>query len=440
MTRGTPSSTEQQLLRDLQSENPEARRKAIHAMVRSGDPHALEVLKGVYENDPDPAVRTYAQKAARHIWETTRKQKSTSTPPQTPRIRSPLSSNADPTSHAAQEQRPTRAAREVTKADTLSAQLHFNRAVSLHMNGETEKALKALTKAIDLNPELGNQKFPANLAGELTGLPTAEAVRMLSDKSLREGITPLQRPGLRTPRKQQLPVTLYLLIIAVVALIGVSFQFMRSGLLETYIHVIDRSTYGRYRESIAGSEYYLVPPSGQTPPGGWPVVVVLHGYGGNGRDMLPVADTFPREGVILVAPTFGEYQPYPGDGPIVPMRRILEDVGERYSIQERGAVLLGHSQGGTFAYRFSVYHPNLVAGVVTAGAPHFDAVQPSRYDLPYMFTWGENDGLQDLVLPASVYPLISQGYNVRYAIIQGAGHELTPYSIEQALQMAASSR
>ena len=440
MTPGTLTSTEQQLLRALRSENPEVRRKAINAMVRSGDPHALEVLKGVYENDPDPAVRSYAQKAARYIWETTRTQKSTSTPPQAPQIRLPLSSNADPISHAAQEQQSTRAAREVTKADTLSAQLYFDRAVSLHMNGQTEKALKAFTEAIDFNPELGNQEFPANLAGELTGLPPAEAVRLLSDKSLREDITPLQRPSMRAPRKKQSPVTLYLLIIALVALISVSFHFVRSGFLETYINVIDRSTYGRYRESIGRSEYYLVPPSGQTPPGGWPVVVVLHGYGGNGRDMLPVADTFTREGLILVAPTFGEYQPYPGDGPIVPMRRILEDVGERYSIQERGAVLLGLSQGGTFAYRFSVYHPNLVAGVVTAGAPHFDAVEPSRYDLPYVFTWGENDGLQDLVLPASVYPLIRQGYNVRYAIIQGAGHELTPYSIEQAVQMAASSR
>ncbi len=144
---------------------------------------------------------------------------------------------------------------------------------------------------------------------------------------------------------------------------------------------------------------------------------------------------FTREGIAYVAPTFGGYEPYPGIGPIEPMRQILEDLSSQIPIDLSRVVLLGFSQGGTFAYRFSVYHPEWVSGVVTAGAPDLDAGKPTRGDIPYVFTWGELDGLQNMVLPSSVYPLINQGYNVRYQIISGAGHEVTPYAIDMALAL-----
>ncbi len=40
-----------------------------------------------------------------------------------------------------------------------------------------------------------------------------------------------------------------------------------------------------------------------------------------------------------------------------------------------------------------------------------------------------------MVIPASVYPLINQGYNVRYKIIPGAGHVVTPYAIDMVLAL-----
>ena len=40
-----------------------------------------------------------------------------------------------------------------------------------------------------------------------------------------------------------------------------------------------------------------------------------------------------------------------------------------------------------------------------------------------------------MVLPASVYPLINQGYNVSYKVIPGAGHEVTPYAIDMVLTL-----
>jgi hypothetical protein len=69
---------------------------------------------------------------------------------------------------------------------------------------------------------------------------------------------------------------------------------------------------------------------------------------------------------------------------------------------------------------------------VTAGAPDLDDGTPVE-NIPYIFTWGELDGLQDYVLPESVYPLINQGFNVRYEIIPGAGHEVTMDAVEAAI-------
>ena len=123
----------------------------------------------------------------------------------------------------------------------------------------------------------------------------------------------------------------------------------------------------------------------------------------------------------------------PGNGPLEPAANILVELGNQHPLQARGAILLGHSQGGSFAYRFSVYYPGLVAGVVTAGAPEFDAIYPTK-NIPYIFTWGELDGLQEFVLPM-VYPIQNNGWNVRTAIVPDVGHELSRYAVDQTLNL-----
>ncbi|HYI37368.1 MAG TPA: alpha/beta hydrolase [Thermoleophilaceae bacterium] len=50
----------------------------------------------------------------------------------------------------------------------------------------------------------------------------------------------------------------------------------------------------------------------------------------------------------------------------------LEALVER---QGRRAAIVGHSRGGTFAKALAVRRPDLVAGIVTLGSPHTDALQ-----------------------------------------------------------------
>lgn len=428
---------ERQWLVEIQDQDPEVRRIAMRNLARSGDRRALEVLKWVHENDPDPALRDYAKRAAQYLWQQVKERKGTGQPSVPSRRHPPASSAAveerDGGKQEIQEE-PSRGS--VPDKDKNEAHLKFERALSLHLSDKTENAINVFSKALDLNPDLCEEdQVAANLAVELTGLPAEEAVSVLLDEEQREGVLGLSHQEQEKTETKRAPVTLYLLIIAVLALIGLSYNFVRAGYLDRYRTWITLNLSNRYRHTSGGRKYYLIPPSGQKPPEGWPVVVGLHGYGGNGKNMLPIANTFTRRGIVYVAPTFGNYDPNPGAGPINPMVKILEDVNNQYPLHNRGVVLLGFSQGGTFAYRFSVYHPEWVAGVVTAGAPELDAIAPARQDLPYVFTWGSEDGLQDYVLPASVFPLMNGGYNVSYNVIQGAGHEITPYAIEQALQM-----
>ncbi len=143
--------------------------------------------------------------------------------------------------------------------------------------------------------------------------------------------------------------------------------------------------------------------------------------------MMWMAENFTNAGAILIAPTLGEYMPNPGDGPIGPVSQILAEIKVKYPVQPRGAVLLGFSQGGAFAFRFSLRHPEQVYGVVTAGAPEYDQVFPAKNSMPYVFSWGTQDGLQNFVIPQHVQPLQAAGYNIKTVIIPGYGHEITPF-------------
>ncbi|MBN1995269.1 MAG: hypothetical protein JW953_21445 [Anaerolineae bacterium] len=337
---------DQRLLTQLQSSDPKERREAILALARSGDAQALPLLKHIYQNEANPALRELARKAGQYLWQ-----------------------------------------------------------------------------------QLNHQKQTASLQP-----PTQMEPVPLERSEARGQQTPVQEMSHKT-QAQGRPITCIMLIVALMLLFVAVIYFVQAGYLDRYRVAIQISEWGGGKRTVDGTEYYLVKPWGFAPAGGWPVVVGLHGYGGNGKDLLPLAVTFSGEGIIFVSPTFGNYEPMPGAGPIEPMKRILEEVNLAYPVDQRGAILFGFSQGGTFAYRFSVYHPELVAGVVTAGAPDLDAGEPASPDLPYVFTWGEHDGLQDFVLPSTVYPLMRRGYNVNYAVIEGAGHAITPYAIERTLQM-----
>lgn len=312
------------------------------------------------------------------------------------------------------------------KVQSESARLELERALSLHFQGNRAGALKGLRKALELDPALASEPLTANLARELTGLSSAEALKNIVDVKESKGmIARAQKEWKSTPqmRRQRflLPVPAMLLLV----FLGLFAWSVKDGSLQAFLAPQPKIE----QANLGGYEYYLAVPRGRVPEGGWPMVVAFHGYGGEGGHMLGLAGKVNDAGAIFVAPTLGTYEPNPGDGPLGPISRILAEISRQHPLQSRGAILFGHSQGGSFAYRFSVYHSAQVAGVVTAGAPEIDPLFPTR-DIPYILTWGELDELHRFVLP-TVYPLQSRGHNIRTAIIPGVGHEVSQYAVDQ---------
>jgi predicted esterase len=309
--------------------------------------------------------------------------------------------------------------------------------LSFHLKGKKVDAIKALGEALQIQSDLASNPIVVNLAKEITGLPAHEAIQSLQQKEQTQEITEItsgKEPKEKNPSSLFLRAFLGLAILVLTVLV---IWFVRSGLLDRYSTFFQHSMLARNKYTIHGTEYYLLSPDGEPPADGWPAVVVLHGYGGNGKDLLPIAGTFTSQGVLFISPTFGGYEPYPGNGPIRPLNDILSEVRSHYPVDSRGVVLYGFSQGGTFAYRYSVFEPDQVAGVVTAGAPDLEGGFPASITMPYVFTWGETDGLQEFVLPIA-NQIKSQGYNVETVIVANAGHEATQYSLDRTLQMINS--
>jgi len=317
-----------------------------------------------------------------------------------------------------------------------TARTELNRAVSLHMQGNKAGALKSVRLALALDPSLAQEKLAANLVMELTGLPIAEAMKLLSNTEARKTIIKSARAEDRqsSPAKP-LSFAVYALAALILVLVGMIVFGLTTGQFESTVAKVSILQQQSQKYNAGGHDYYMIAPSGSAPAGGWPVVVALHGMGGSGDDMLWMAEKFTKAGAVFVAPTFSGYAPNPGEGPIGAMSEILAQVGTMQQVKPRGAVLLGLSQGGAFAFRFSLRHPEQVRGVVTAGSPEFDQGNPPPSSMPYVFTWGSNDGLQDFVIPQHVQPLQSAGYNIKTVIVPGYGHEITPFSIDQTLAM-----
>jgi predicted esterase len=423
---------QEEWLAELQTDDILVRQRIIVEMANSHDPDALKLLKFLYEHDPDETNRGMAKNAALHLWHSLQSPQTDSTKPD---AHTGAETLAKPVNSQISEFQPD--AEPVLKPldnQSEKARIYLDRALASLVKEDTIGAQKALMQAITLNPFLQEDQIAVNLASELTGLAPSEAMEALRRKNY-PFPTPTSK-GIKPPEPNQpKPQNGLVLILAAVGIVilGV-ILFILYGTLQS----MGLFGYQQQKHDLSGYEYYLILPKGKAPEAGWPAVVAFHGYGGMAEDMLPLAHQFTSQGIVFIAPTLGEYQPNPGNGPINPVEEILSQITKDVPLRTRGVFLLGLSQGGSFAYRYSVLKPEWIGGVVTAGAPELEARPPINKTLPYIFTWGSEDNLKDFVVPASVTPLVSQGYNVKVQIIPNAGHVLTAEAISLAIQMASA--
>lgn len=156
-----------------------------------------------------------------------------------------------------------------------------------------------------------------------------------------------------------------------------------------------------------------------------PLMLMLHGAGGNARQSIPLLQHFAdQSGVILLVPD-SRAQTWDvisgGYGPdVVYIDRALEQTFSRYNVAPARIAIGGFSDGASYALSLGVTNGDLFTHVV-AFSPGFMA-PASEHGTPALFI---SHGTRDRVLPIEVCSrkIVAQvkraGYKVRYKEFDG---------------------
>lgn len=154
-----------------------------------------------------------------------------------------------------------------------------------------------------------------------------------------------------------------------------------------------------YRSNVDAKvqPYRLLVPEGYDPAKGAPLVVALHGMGGNENDMIQgYSSVFVQEaqkrGFLMATPKGrGPASMYRGEAEQDVMD-VLADVKKHYKVDEKRIYLTGHSMGGFGTWSIAMKYPE----VWTALAPIAGGGNPQQVDtiakIPQYVVHGDADG------------------------------------------------
>lgn len=183
----------QDLIDQLNSDDPNVRAQAVKEIALSGDQGYLKYLIAIAEKDPEPKLREYAKKAAQHLYATQTKTQPAPAPQHTPEPEPEQEPEPIRQTPAAREKTESEIAAalanpmsgmeedDLTSSEVKQAASKVQRAFSLHSGGQTKKALQVYAQALELNPFLNKDTYARSVASELTGKPTQEALLILGD-------------------------------------------------------------------------------------------------------------------------------------------------------------------------------------------------------------------------------------------------------------------
>ena len=194
-----------------------------------------------------------------------------------------------------------------------------------------------------------------------------------------------------------------------------------------------------YRHTLPGrpeQEYYLYVPRSCTPARSWPLLVFIHGSGGNAAGYFEAFQQYAdSKGYILLCPTFtGNTFGLLAGGEDVLLLDMIAEVRDKYHLADR-FFLGGFSAGAQFAHGFAFRHPTLLCGVAAHSARPYDSPPASHGAPPFVATVGEMDGDRLELNRRFVGELVLKGYDVAFTVIPNAGHQFTPGAFDQTLTL-----
>ena len=155
-----------------------------------------------------------------------------------------------------------------------------------------------------------------------------------------------------------------------------------------------------------GRDYYLFLPDKIDPARTYRLVVEVGGFQGvtvgtRANEKSGVSRWVARGDCIGISPSFPNGYQVLLENTDVQLINIFHAIQDRYRLHKK-LFLYGHSGGAQFAHRFTLKHPDLVAGCcATSGGSWADELPDSASDIPIAVSCGE----KDIALSTSSSPL-----------------------------------
>lgn len=160
------------IISQLKSPDPRTRFEAVKQAARARDESALRTLSAMALNDPDPQVRAAAAKAEQYI----RQSAAVSSARPAENARNAVLGADDSADDKAKFKR-----RQVSEADMARARGYVETALTYQTNNERAKALKAMRRAVELNPNIVNDNYFRSVLDDITGLSGEDSLALLTN-------------------------------------------------------------------------------------------------------------------------------------------------------------------------------------------------------------------------------------------------------------------
>ena len=188
---------------------------------------------------------------------------------------------------------------------------------------------------------------------------------------------------------------------------------------------------------------------------GAPVLLLLHGTGGNEHDLLPLAEMLsPGAGVLSPRgkvlergmPRFfrrlaeGVFDLEDLDRRTRELARFVEQASAQYAFDRRTVIAVGFSNGANIAAATLLLEPSALAAAILfrAMVPLVPETLPTMRGVPVLLSNGRTDPLVSLEQTEKLAALLRSGGAEVTVAWQAAGHELTPGDISQAREWLAA--
>jgi phospholipase/carboxylesterase len=193
----------------------------------------------------------------------------------------------------------------------------------------------------------------------------------------------------------------------------------------------------------------------------YPLIILLHGFGANMRDLASLAPAINREGYVYACPqaalAFQIGQGMVGygwtpRGPEATAQDIQQaedaldtffvEIMEKYRVAPGNVILAGFSQGGGMTYRCGLRQPNLFAGlaVLSGTLPDTERLNerlPEGRSQPIFVAHGTVDGVLPIDRGRAAHEFLeSAGYQPQYKEYP-MGHEISPDVLSDLVQWSS---